>query len=66
MQITVDSDRCVGAGQCVLAAPAVFDQDEDGVVSLLTEHPAADQHTAVRLASSLCPSRSITVTVQQD
>lgn len=61
MRITVDSDRCVGAGQCVLTAPAVFDQDEDGLVTLLGAGPGADGEAAVRLAGGLCPSRAITV-----
>jgi len=34
MRVTVDQDRCIAAGQCVAAAPDVFDQrDEDGMSS---------------------------------
>ncbi|MFF4407405.1 ferredoxin [Streptomyces sp. NPDC002536] len=59
MRITADVDRCVGAGQCVLTAPEVFDQDEDGLVTLLG---TGDGHEdRVRLAAGLCPSRSLTV-----
>ncbi|MEK2477000.1 MULTISPECIES: ferredoxin [Streptomyces] len=60
MRITVAPDRCVGAGQCVLNAPALFDQDDDGLVTLLAD-PGADQESAARVASGLCPSRAITV-----
>ncbi|MFH8410975.1 ferredoxin [Streptomyces sp. NPDC018019] len=60
MRITIDSERCVGAGQCVLSAPAVFDQDEDGIVTLLAE-PGADEESRARIAGALCPSRAITV-----
>ncbi|MGD3111615.1 MULTISPECIES: ferredoxin [unclassified Streptomyces] len=60
MRITVDPERCVGAGQCVLNAPRLFDQDEDGLVTLLAE-PGADQESAGRLAAALCPSQAITV-----
>jgi ferredoxin len=28
MRVSLQKDLCIGAGQCVLAAPAVFDQDE--------------------------------------
>lgn len=61
MRITVDTDRCVGAGQCVLSAPGVFDQDEDGVVHVLNPHPAPGEHAAVWQAGDLCPAHTITV-----
>ena len=37
VKIEADRDLCIGAGNCVLSAEAVFDQDDDGVVVLLTE-----------------------------
>ncbi len=63
MKVTVDRERCVASGQCVLAAPAVFDQDEnDGVVILLNDDPSPDQYDAVRLAAQMCPASVIWVT----
>jgi ferredoxin len=63
MKVTVDRDRCVASGQCVLAAAAVFDQDEnDGVVILLNDNPSTDQYDAVRLAAQMCPASVIEVT----
>ena len=36
MKVTVDQDKCVSSGMCVLNAGEVFDQrDDDGVVELL-------------------------------
>ena len=32
MKITVEPDKCVASGQCVVAAEQVFDQDDDGIV----------------------------------
>ncbi|MET9415685.1 ferredoxin [Streptomyces klenkii] len=61
MRITTDTGRCVGAGQCVLTAPRVFDQDDDGLVTLLLAEPGAGEEAAVRLAAGLCPSRAVTV-----
>lgn len=62
MRIKVESHKCVGAGQCVSAAPAVFDQDEDdGIVILLDAEPPADQHAAARTAALLCPALAIQV-----
>lgn len=61
MRITVSTDICVGAGQCVLSAPDVFDQDDDGVVAVLAAEPGSDQAEPVDLARQLCPSGAITV-----
>ncbi|WFE65024.1 ferredoxin [Micromonospora sp. WMMD714] len=61
MRIQVDSDTCVGSGQCALALPEVFDQDDaDGRVVLLDDRPPAGLHAAVREAASRCPVRAIT------
>ncbi|WP_410658907.1 ferredoxin [Amycolatopsis sp. lyj-112] len=56
MKLEVDRERCVGAGNCVLTAPEVFDQDEeDGRVRLLDAEPA-EAGDAVQL----CPAAAIT------
>lgn len=61
-RIAVDEKKCVGGGQCVLAAPAVFDQDDDtGTVVLLDPAPPAEHDDAVRQAARLCPAVAITV-----
>ncbi|PZF83328.1 ferredoxin [Jiangella anatolica] len=61
-RIVVDEEKCVGGGQCVLAAPDVFDQDDDtGTVLLLDADPPAGQDAAVRQAARLCPAVAITV-----
>jgi ferredoxin len=62
MRVTVDQDKCVASGQCVLTAPDVFDQrDEDGIVVLLTPDPPAELAAAVRQAAMVCPALAITV-----
>ncbi|MFC5833477.1 ferredoxin [Nonomuraea insulae] len=64
MHISIDFDKCCGAGQCVLAAPDVFDQrDEDGVVVLLDAEPPKDQHDKVHEAAAVCPAAAIQVLV---
>jgi ferredoxin len=35
MRVEVDQSSCMGSGQCVLWAPTVFDQDNDGLVTVL-------------------------------
>ncbi|APU15508.1 MULTISPECIES: ferredoxin [Actinoalloteichus] len=60
MKISVDEDKCCGAGSCVLAVPEVFDQrDEDGVVVLLDAEPAEEFHDRVREAADVCPAAVI-------
>ncbi|MDI3403326.1 ferredoxin [Streptomyces sp. B-S-A6] len=62
MQVTVDEDKCCGAGQCALLAPTVFDQrDDDGTVVLLNAAPDRSEHTAVQQAADRCPSAAIRV-----
>lgn len=61
MGIAVQTDACVGAGQCALVAPDVFDQDDDGIVMLLEPHPEGALLDAANRAARLCPARAITV-----
>jgi ferredoxin len=60
VHITVDADKCCGAGQCALIAPEVFDQGEDdGIVVLLDADPPAGLDRAVREAAQVCPAAAI-------
>ncbi|MEU9110970.1 ferredoxin [Streptomyces sp. NPDC048483] len=62
MKIVIDEDRCVGAGQCVLAAVDVFDQrDEDGIVVLLDALPPEELLPQVKEAAARCPALAIEV-----
>ncbi|QFU93778.1 ferredoxin [Amycolatopsis sp. YIM 10] len=62
MRITTDVDRCVGAGQCVLTEPAVFDQNEaDGTVVLLTDEVGGEAAERVREATHICPAQALSI-----
>jgi ferredoxin len=62
MKVLVDQEKCVASGQCVVAAPDVFDQrDSDGVVVLLDAEPPAGQADDVRHAAAVCPALAIAV-----
>ncbi|MEU6998861.1 ferredoxin [Nonomuraea sp. NPDC046570] len=62
MKVTVDEDKCCGAGQCVLIAPEVFDQrEDDGIVVLLEPEPGVDHAARVREAATVCPTAAIEV-----
>ena len=60
--MTVDQDRCVSSGMCVMNAADVFDQrDDDGVVVLLVEQPGAELAEATRKAAATCPALAIDI-----
>jgi ferredoxin len=61
MRVEGNRDVCVGAGMCVLTAPDVFDQDDEGIVKVLHEQPDAAEEPAVRQAVTLCPSGAVRV-----
>lgn len=59
MHVHIDQPKCVASGQCVLMAPEVFDQDDDGIVELLTDRPGPEHHDGVREAAAVCPAAAI-------
>ncbi|MFF3445041.1 ferredoxin [Streptosporangium sp. NPDC002721] len=61
MRVNVNTQHCVGAGQCVLIAPEVFDQSDEGTVVLLVEAPDDPAQAVTREAVLACPSRSISL-----
>jgi ferredoxin len=62
VKVFIEEDKCVGSGQCVLAADDVFDQrDEDGIVVLLDDNPPADRLADVKHAAAVCPALAIIV-----
>jgi ferredoxin len=62
VKVTVDQDKCVSSGQCVLNAGEVFDQrEDDGVVLLLTDTPPPDQADNTRKAAAACPALAIDI-----
>ncbi|MFE1755794.1 ferredoxin [Streptomyces anandii] len=62
MHIDIDTDLCIGAGQCALAAPGVFTQDDEGYSSLLPGREDGGGDPMVREAARACPVGAIKVT----
>ena len=62
MHITVDYDLCEGHGQCLLAAPDVFDLPDDvEQVVLLDPNPVEENRAAIVRAAAMCPAQALTV-----
>ena len=60
MKVTVDQDKCVSSGMCVMNAAEVFDQnDDDGVVVLLVPEPGPEYAEETRKAAAACPALAI-------
>ena len=60
-KVHVDVEKCIGAGHCVLRAPRIFDQRDDGIVILLDAAPPSELRDAAHKAADLCPSQAITI-----
>ncbi|MEU3403268.1 ferredoxin [Streptomyces sp. NPDC006670] len=61
MRVSVNREVCIGAGQCVLAAPEVFTQDDDGLSEVLPGREDGHGSPMVREAARACPVSAITV-----
>lgn len=60
MKITVDFDHCEVHGDCVVAAPEVFDiGDDDDVVQVLNDSPGEELRSKVETAVKMCPVAAI-------
>ena len=58
-QLHVDTDRCVGTGQCEMTLPEVFTVTDDGVVAVDQATLSAADETALRKAVRACPTRAL-------
>ncbi|MVU80786.1 ferredoxin [Nocardia sp. ET3-3] len=62
MKISVDTNLCEAHGDCVIAAPELFDLgEEDEVVRVLDAEPAEALRAKVDMAVRLCPVAAIRV-----
>ncbi|CAL9348299.1 Ferredoxin-1 [Streptomyces sp. enrichment culture] len=62
MRIDIDTDVCIGAGQCALTAPDVFTQDDDGYGAVLPGREDGGGSALVREAARACPVGAVLVT----
>jgi ferredoxin len=62
MRTWVDLDLCEGCASCLVAAPDVFDFDDDtGKAVVLVERPEPALRPSVRTAALHCPVRAVLI-----
>jgi len=61
MKIVIDWVRCEGNGACVVAAPELFDIDNEDMLIVLDEMPSEDKRAALERAVASCPRRAIVI-----
>jgi ferredoxin len=62
MKVIVDSGRCELHGECVMAAPDVFEiEDDKESVTVLKDQPGEHQRSAVEEAAMMCPVTAIRI-----
>ncbi|WP_375425339.1 ferredoxin [uncultured Friedmanniella sp.] len=59
MRVEATPEVCIGAGNCVLAAPDLFDQDDDGTVQVLQAEVPPGQEDEAQEAVERCPARAL-------
>ena len=60
-KVLTDLTRCQGYGNCVAAAPEVFDLADNGLVTVLKDRLDGAELDEARDAASLCPVQAITI-----
>jgi ferredoxin len=60
-KVVVDMDVCQDHGQCVFAAPEIFELNADGRLEVLVAEPDDAHRTACEDAADVCPVQAITI-----
>jgi ferredoxin len=62
MKVKLDPDVCDAHGDCVVAAPEIFDlDDDDEVAKVLIPEPDEDMREKAVEAADACPVQAITI-----
>lgn len=63
VKVQADHDLCIQAGNCVMVASEVFDQDDDGIVVVVTDEidDSGELADRVREAVKICPSGALSL-----
>ncbi len=58
-RVSVDEGRCVGSGDCALAAPHVFEVDDDAALARVLPGAATADPADLQRAAYTCPTGAI-------
>jgi ferredoxin len=62
MRVIRNADTCALHGECVMAAPDVFEiRDDDEVVTVLNAEPGEELRKDIENAALACPTSSIRI-----
>ncbi len=61
VKVEADRELCIQAGNCVMVAGEVFDQDDEGIVVILTEEVSGVEAEHAREAVKLCPASALSL-----
>ena len=61
IKVVVDRDLCQNHGQCVFAAPQVFELDDEDELVVLQDEVGEDLRANVEEAADVCPTQAITI-----
>ena len=62
--ITVDRERCMGSGQCLVYAPNTFAHDEQA--KAIVVDPAGDPIGVIRTAVEACPTSALSLVLDEE
>ena len=62
--VSIDRERCIGSGLCVLYAGETFDQDAEAKAVVRT--PPAGALDEVRAAAEACPTAAIQLAIDEE
>jgi ferredoxin len=59
VKVEAERDDCIAAGNCVMVAGELFDQDDEGIVVVTADEIPADAEDKAREAVKLCPASAL-------
>jgi ferredoxin len=62
--ISVDRERCMGSGQCIVYAPNTFAHDDE--TKAVVANPTGDPIEAIRVAVEGCPTRALRLVIDEE